>query len=61
MYFHTDDERTVRWLGDVLTTAAVMNRKVRLDVDSEGRLKVKVGEGMWTSPIASTPDFYRGD
>lgn len=59
MYYHTDDQSMVNWLAVALSNAAVAERCVRLDVDSEGRLRVKVGEGVWTSPFASTPDPYR--
>jgi hypothetical protein len=59
MYFHTDSPSTIYWLANVLATAHTTGRRVRFDVDSEGNLKVKVGEGMWTAPLASTPDPYR--
>lgn len=59
MYFHTDSEKTVRWLAAVLATAEHHGRSVRFAVGGDGSLKVKVGEGAWTAPIASTPDPYR--
>lgn len=59
MYYHTDELNMLRWLADVFTTAAIYERRVRLDVDEKGRLKVKVGEGGWTPPLAGTPDPYR--
>lgn len=59
MYFHTDDPRMIGYLADVLKTAEDTGTRIRLDVDSEGNLKVKRGEGMWSPPFASTPDPYR--
>lgn len=58
-YFHTDSARTLSWLANVIREAEHNNQSIRLDVDSEGRLKVKRGESMWTAPILSTPDPYR--
>jgi len=57
-YFHTDDPRMIAWLADVFGTAALLNRKVRINVE-DGNLSIKVGEGVWTAPFASTPDPYR--
>lgn len=59
MYFHTDDKHLIGWLADVLKTAEDTGTRVRLDIDSEGNLKVKRGEGVWSPPFASTPDPYR--
>lgn len=59
MYFHTDDQATLNWLADVLDQASVNRRPVRFAVGGDGSLKVKVGSGVWTAPIASTPDAYR--
>ena len=59
MYFHTDDMNTVDILMYALTDASANNKRVRIDVDHEGNLTFKVGEGMWSAPIASTPDPYR--
>lgn len=58
-YFHTDSPRDVQWLAHVLEHAAGAHRSVRLDVADDGSLKVKVGEGVWTAPIAGTLDVYR--
>jgi hypothetical protein len=58
-YFHTDEPRMVSWLADVMATARDEGRKVRLHTDSQGNLRVKVGEGMWTAPFKSTPDPAR--
>lgn len=60
MHFHTDDPRTVFFLMSVLTQADEQEQRVRIDVDSEGNLRIKRGEGMWSAPIRSTPDPYRG-
>ena len=59
MYFHTDDTRLIGYLADVLKTAEDTNTRIRLDVDSEGNLKIKRGEGMWSPPFSGTPDPYR--
>lgn len=59
MYFHTDDPKTLNWLRGVLEIAEYNGQSIRFDVDSQGRLKVKRGESMWTAPIHSTPDSYR--
>lgn len=59
MYFHTDDERTIAWLANVLATCVSDSRRVRFDVSPNGELKVKVGEGIWSAPIHSAPDPYR--
>lgn len=59
MYFHTDNKFTLQTIAIAANNAAENGRSLRLDVDSEGRLKFKVGEGMWSAPIASTTDPYR--
>lgn len=59
MYFHTDNMRTIDWLASVLSRAQLENLPIRFDVDYEGGLKVKLGGGMWTSPLPSTPDASR--
>lgn len=59
MYFHTDRGFDIAVIANALLTAATEGRRVRIDVDSEGSLKVKIGEGMWSAPFASTPDPYR--
>lgn len=58
-YFHTDNESTVIRLAIALTIAMQDDKRVRFDVDELGRLKYKIGEGMWSEPINSTPDPYR--
>lgn len=59
MYFHTDDLTVVNNLAEALSFASVNDKRVRLDVDDSGNLKVKIGEGIWSAPISSTPDPYR--
>ena len=58
-YFHTDDSRMVQWLANVMQKAADEGHHVRILTDSNGDLKVKVGEGCWTAPFRSTPDPHR--
>jgi hypothetical protein len=57
-YFHTDDPQMVDWLAKVFTLAAERGNKVRILTEGT-TLKLKVGEGAWTSPFQSTPDPYR--
>lgn len=59
MYFHTDSQRTITWLANVMQHANAEGHRVRLAVGGDGSLKVKVGEGVWSPPIAGTPDPYR--
>lgn len=59
MYFHTDSGSAKFMLASMLQDAYVEDQRVRIDVDSEGNLRIKVGEGMWSAPIVSTPDPYR--
>lgn len=59
MYFSTDSQQTVRWLAAVIATAAKNEQRIRLDVDSRGKLRVKRGEGGWSAPIESSRDPYR--
>jgi hypothetical protein len=59
MYFHTDDPGVIAILAAAATTASEQGRRLRLDVDSKGRLKFKVGGGMWSAPITSTDDPWR--
>jgi hypothetical protein len=58
MYFHTDSLADLAALQNAVNAALVEGRSLRIEV-SEGNLKYKVGEGMWTHSIASTPDPYR--
>jgi hypothetical protein len=59
MYFYCDSDQTISWLSDVLTTCKTLGRTIRFDVDAEGNLRVKAGEGIWSAPIASSPDPFR--
>lgn len=59
MYFHTDNPFTLATLARLMLGASQDGRKVRLNVDEAGRLSYKIGEGMWSAPIDSTPDPYR--
>lgn len=59
MYFSTDDPNLMSTLGYLLTEGAKQGGRIRFDVDENGRLKYKAGEGMWSPPISSTPDPYR--
>lgn len=58
-YFHTDDAGMTIWLSNVFGNAASQKLSVRIAVDSNNNLKIKVGEGMWTAPFRSTPDPSR--
>ena len=58
-YFHTDSASTTAWLAGVLHRAQTEGLSIRLSVDANNSLKVKLGEGMWSPPIESTPDMYR--
>lgn len=58
-YFHTDNASTTAWLAGVLHRAQTEGLDIRLSVDANNSLKVKLGEGMWSAPIESTPDPYR--
>lgn len=57
-YFHTDDPVTISFLGWTMLLAEKHGQRVRIDVEN-GELKIKRGEGMWSPPLASTPDPYR--
>lgn len=59
MYFHTDSYQTVASLSAVLNDAYEQGQRVRIDVDTQGNLRIKRGEGIWSPPFASTPDPYR--
>lgn len=59
MHFHTDSERDLNWLASIVEGAADNGRRLRLNVDDSGHLTVKVGESIWSAPIAGTPDPYR--
>jgi len=59
MYFHTDSPQDAQYIAMVAAIAAQNGQRLRLDVDEHGNLRVKRGEGMWTPPMAGTPDPYR--
>jgi hypothetical protein len=59
MYFHTDDQRTISWLADVLATARDTGTRIRILTDGNGDLKIKRGGGMWSPPLRSTDDPFR--
>ena len=58
-YFSTNSERTIGWLANVCLQAAAQGRRVRIQTDSDNNLRIKVGEGAWSPPLASDPDPYR--
>lgn len=59
MYFHTDSVSTKDLISALAERALDTGDSLRISVDEAGRLKMKVGEGMWTAPMFSTPDPYR--
>lgn len=59
MYFHTDDPETIAFIAAVAQTAVETGTRLRLDVDGNGALRIKRGEGGWTAPFYGTPDPYR--
>lgn len=59
MYFHTDTREVIGYLADSLKNAGDFGKRVRIDVDSEGCLKIKIGEGIWSPPFTPTHDPYR--
>lgn len=59
MYFHTDSGSARTFIENVARLANEQDQRLRIDVDDEGNLRMKRGEGMWSAPISSTPDPYR--
>lgn len=59
MYFHTDSGSARHFIEQVARLADERGQRLRIDVDSAGNLRIKRGDGMWSAPIASTPDPYR--
>lgn len=59
MYFHTDDKNVIARIRLATGQAQLNGDRIRFSVDGNGTLKFKVGEGMWSEPIRSTPDPYR--
>ena len=59
MYFHTDEPAMILLIAGIAQRAIENGQSLRFDIDSEGNLKMKRGEGIWSAPFASTPDPYR--
>lgn len=59
MYFHTDSVSAKDLISALAERALDTGARLRINVDEDGRLTMKVGEGAWTAPIVSTPDPYR--
>jgi len=59
MYFHTDNPDTIEVLAFALSVAHQQEKRVRLNVDAQGNLIYKIGEGIWSIPMESTEDPYR--
>lgn len=59
MYFHTDSASAKDLINALTDRALDTDARLRIDVDREGSLRIKIGEGMWSAPFASTPDPYR--
>lgn len=60
MYFHTDDQVTIAFIENVARLANKNEQRLRIDVSPTGELRIKRGEGIWSPPIPSEPDPYRG-
>jgi hypothetical protein len=59
MYFHTDNPYTVGRIADSLARAKEQGQRIRFDVTPNGQLRYKIGGGVWSAPISSTPDPWR--
>lgn len=59
MYFHTNDQTTIAFLCAVATNALQHGQSLRIDVDDQGRLRIKRGESVWSPPFTGTEDPYR--
>lgn len=59
MYFHTDSGSARGFIENVARLAEEHDQSLRIDVDAEGNLRIKRGEGVWSAPIRSTTDPYR--
>ena len=59
MYFHTDNLMYIWSIAEAASRAESEGRRFRVNVDADGNLTYKVGEGMWSPPFESTPDPYR--
>lgn len=60
-YFHTDDDRMLEFLERVVKRAREDSMSLRLAVDANNGLKIKLGGGMWTPAFDSTFDSYRDE
>lgn len=61
MYFHTNNPYQIAKLELAVQEAINKGKRLRINVDEQGCLTYKVGEGMWSSPMDSTPDPYRDE
>lgn len=59
MYFHTDNQTVLDTLAYAIVHAQQCCARLRIQTDDKGRIQYKIGEGMWSGPINSTPDPYR--
>lgn len=59
MYFHSDDPTLTQFVANVAQLAVEHGQRLRIDVDAEGNLRIKRGEGAWSAPFRSTHDPYR--
>lgn len=59
MYFHTDSTSAREFIENVARLATENDQRLRIKVNDDGSLCIKRGEGVWSAPIASTPDPYR--
>lgn len=59
MYFATHNPNTLATLSEAVSRADWKGQRFRINVDSDGNLTFKVGEGMWSAPYASDLDPYR--
>ena len=56
-YFHSDDPEFLRRLTDALLHPDTY--RVRVAVGEDNSLMLKINGGVWSAPIASTPDPWR--
>lgn len=61
MYFHTDNQAVLDTLAYAIVHAQQNGARLRIQTDDKGRIQYKIGEGMWSGPINSTPDPYRDE
>lgn len=59
MYFHTDNTSDIEVLAFALSVAHQQEKRVRFNIDANGSLIYKIGEGIWSVPFKSTVDPYR--